>query len=68
MWTFPLLLGHGKRLFAGMARPSLLRLESTEVSSTGVVISVYSVGGEEVTTGTIPIIPVADPDPELRET
>ncbi len=41
VWTFPVVLGRGKRLFGETARPSALRLVRTQVSSTGVVMSTY---------------------------
>lgn len=41
VWTFPVVLGRGKRLFSETARPSALRLVRSEVSSTGVVMSTY---------------------------
>ena len=39
VWTFPLILGRGKRLFEASAKPGGLRLVSTKTSSTGVVMS-----------------------------
>ena len=48
---FPVLLGRGKRLWSDDLRPGSLRLESSAVSSTGVVMAVYSRAGE-VETGT----------------
>lgn len=41
VWTFPVVLGRGKRLFGGAARPSALRLVQSRVSSAGVVMSAY---------------------------
>lgn len=49
LWFFPLVLGSGKRLFADGTIPSVLRLEDSAVSSTGVVMSTYVAGGEVVT-------------------
>lgn len=46
VWTFPVVLGRGKRLFGEAARPSALRLVQTRVSSTGVVMSTYVPAGE----------------------
>jgi len=46
VWTFPVVLGHGKRLFSETAKPSALRLVSSHVSSTGVVMSTYAPDGE----------------------
>ena len=39
--TFPIILGKGKRLFGGGAKPAGLRLESSKVSPNGVVIATY---------------------------
>jgi dihydrofolate reductase len=41
VWTFPLVLGRGKRLFGETAKPCALRLVRSQVSSTGVVMSCY---------------------------
>jgi dihydrofolate reductase len=50
LWTFPVVLGTGKRLFAGGAVPSGFRLVGTPVvSTTGVVIGTYEPAGELVT-------------------
>ena len=46
LWTFPLVLGRGKRLFGEGARPSALRLVRSEVSATGVVMSSYVPDGD----------------------
>lgn len=46
VWTFPLVLGRGKRLFSETARPSALRLARSQVSATGVVMSTYVPGGD----------------------
>ena len=45
LWTFPVLLGRGKRLFAGGAMPAGLALTDTKTSTTGVVISTYRRSG-----------------------
>lgn len=45
LWTFPLVLGAGKRLFAGGTVPSALRLVASQVSTTGVVIGTYAQDG-----------------------
>jgi dihydrofolate reductase len=39
VWTFPVVLGRGKRLFSEAARPSAPRLVRSQVSTTGVVMS-----------------------------
>ena len=46
MWTFPVVLGRGKRLFSETAKPSALRLVRSQVSTTGVVMSTYVPGGD----------------------
>jgi len=46
VWTFPLVLGRGKRLFGETAKPTALRLVRSQVSSTGVVMSTYIPGGD----------------------
>src|SRR5690606_8420746 len=45
VWTFPVVLGRGKRLFSETARPSALRLVRSRVSTTGVVMSTYAPSG-----------------------
>jgi dihydrofolate reductase len=45
VWTFPVVLGRGKRLFGETAKPSALRLVRSQVSTTGVVMSTYVPGG-----------------------
>jgi len=46
VWTFPVVLGQGKRLFSETAKPSALRLIRSRVSTTGVVMSTYVPGGD----------------------
>ena len=46
VWTFPVVLGKGKRLFAETARPASLRLIRSQLSSTGVVMSTYVPDGD----------------------
>ena len=46
VWTFPVVLGRGKRLFSETAEPSALRLVRSQVSTTGVVMSTYVPGGD----------------------
>jgi dihydrofolate reductase len=46
VWTFPVVLGRGKRLFGETARPSALRLVDLRVSTTGVVMSTYVPDGD----------------------
>ncbi|HKV96269.1 MAG TPA: dihydrofolate reductase family protein [Gammaproteobacteria bacterium] len=46
VWTFPVVLGRGKRLFSETAKPSALRLVHSRVSGTGVVMSTYAPSGD----------------------
>lgn len=46
---FPLVLGTGKRLFAGGTIPAGLKLIDHKVSTTGVVMGIYEPAGEVVT-------------------
>lgn len=45
LFTFPITLGTGKRLFGDGTRPAARKLVSSKTTSTGVVISVYRRGG-----------------------
>jgi len=46
VWTFPVVLRRGKRLFGETAKPVALRLVRSQVSTTGVVMSTYVPGGD----------------------
>jgi dihydrofolate reductase len=46
VWTFPLLLGAGKRLFADGTMPGNLQVTRSTVSTTGVVIATYARAGD----------------------
>ena len=46
VWTYPVILGRGKRLFENNARPCALRLMASKVSKTGVVMSTYVPEGD----------------------
>jgi dihydrofolate reductase len=46
LYTFPLVLGKGKRLFDAGTLPDGLELTSGEISSTGVVMATYRTGAE----------------------
>ena len=46
VWTFPVVLGRGKRLFEAGAKAGALRLVASEVSTSGVVMSTYAPAGE----------------------
>ncbi len=58
-WTYPLVLGRGKRLFGEAVRPSALRLVRSRVSGTGVVMSAYVPDGD--------VKPGSMPSPEPSE-
>ena len=49
LWTFPVVVGSGKRLFADGTIPAGLKLVDSKVSTTGVVIGTYEPAGEVVT-------------------
>ena len=46
LWTFPVMIGSGKRLFGDGTIPGALRLVDTKVSTTGVVIQRYERAGK----------------------
>lgn len=46
LWTFPVVLGRGKRLFEAGAKAGALRLVATQASATGVVTSTYVPAGD----------------------
>ena len=46
VWTFPVVLGRGKRLFEAGAKAGALRLVASQASTTGVVMSTYVAAGE----------------------
>ena len=46
LWTFPVVVGAGKRLFADGAMPGTLKLVDSVVSGTGVVMATYVPDGE----------------------
>jgi len=49
LWVFPLVIGSGKRLFSDGTIPSGLKLDDSNVYTTGVVIGTYVPAGEIVT-------------------
>ena len=49
LWTFPLVVGRGKRLFSDGTIPAGLKLVDSTLSSTGVMIGTYVPAGEIVT-------------------
>src|SRR5829696_2824668 len=46
IWTFPVVLGKGKRLFEGAALADGLELTTSQVSSTGVIMAAYRTGAD----------------------
>lgn len=61
IWTYPVVLGRGKRLFENGARPGALRLVASKVSTNGVVMSTY------VPAGDIPLGTVGEVEPSANE-
>lgn len=49
LWTFPVVIGSGKRLFSDGTVPAGLKLVDNKVSTTGVVIGTYEPAGELIT-------------------
>jgi dihydrofolate reductase len=45
LWTYPLVIGRGKRLFGAGTIPAALRLVDSKVSTTGVTIATYERAG-----------------------
>lgn len=46
LWIYPVVLGHGKRLFGTHAKASALRLVTSKVSKSGVVMNTYIPAGD----------------------
>lgn len=46
LWTFPVVVGSGKRVFGDGAIPAGLKLLDSKISSTGVVMATYQLVGE----------------------
>jgi dihydrofolate reductase len=61
VWTFPVVLGRGKRLFEAGAKPGALRLAASQTSATGVVMSTY------VPAGDVPLGSFAQAEPSEME-
>jgi len=49
LWTFPVVVGRGKRLFSDGTVPAGLKLVANKLSTTGVVMATYVPAGEIVT-------------------
>ena len=65
IWTFPVVVGEGKRLFGDTAGPAALRLVDSQVSTTGVVMAVYRRAGA-VETGSFAFEEPTDAEVERR--
>ena len=61
VWTFPVVLGRGKRLFEAAAKPGALRLVASQASTTSVVMSTY------VPAGDVPGGSFAQAEPSAKE-
>ena len=61
VWTFPVVLGHGRRLFEATAKPGALRLVKSDVSTTGVLLTTY------VPAGAVPIGSFTQTEPSAKE-
>jgi dihydrofolate reductase len=61
VWTFPVVLGQGKRLFEAGAKPGALRLAASQAFDTGVVKSTYLPAGD------IPAGSFAQAEPSAKE-
>jgi len=61
VWTFPVVLGRGKRLLEAAAKPGALRLVASQTSTTGVVMSTY------VPAGDVPLGSFAQAEPSAKE-
>lgn len=66
VWTFPVVLGRGKRLFGETARPAALRLVRSRVSTSGAVMSTYVPAGE-IRPGSFPGEKASDKELARRE-
>jgi dihydrofolate reductase len=66
VFTFPIVLGRGKRLFSADARPMALKLVESRHSTTGVTIGSYQRAGT-VTTGDFPMNPPTEVELARRE-
>ena len=61
VWTFPVVLGRGKRLFEASAKPCAFKLVRSQLSTSGVVMSTY------ILTGDIPLGSFAQSEPSAKE-
>jgi hypothetical protein len=63
--SFPIVLGHGKRIFDGSERPSALKLVDHFVSPKGVVITTFEPAGD-VPTGSFETNPPSEEELDRR--
>ena len=61
VWIFPVVLGHGNRLFETTAKPCAMRLVTSQVSTTGVLLTTY------VPAGAVPLGSFAQAEPSPKE-
>ena len=66
VWTFPLTVGRGKRLFGGGSIPAGLKLLDCKVSETGVIIAIYSRDGM-IKTGSVALEVPTEAEIERRK-
>jgi dihydrofolate reductase len=66
VWTYPVVLGRGKRLFGEAAKPSALRLVRSQLSTSGVAMSTYVPAGT-LEYGTFPSAEPSDKELARRE-
>jgi len=66
VWTFPVTVGNGKRLFGEGSVASNLKLVDSKVSGTGVIIAVYKPDGE-LKTGSFALENVTEAELERRK-
>lgn len=66
VFTFPIILGRGKRLLGEGAKPGTLKLVENKVSTTGVTISSYRRAGA-LTTGDFAVHPPTEAEVKRRE-
>ena len=59
IWTFPVVLGRGKRLFESTSKSGALRLVNSQASTTGVLLSTYVLAGTVATGSFVPDHPSA---------
>ncbi len=61
IWIFPVVLGRGKRLFSTTANSSAMRLVTSKVSTTGVLLTTY------IPAGTVQVGSFAQTEPSAKE-